>query len=153
MKHTSALVVVVTLGAIGLSACGETLSPRSAAVSAAASAAEVTPGDFASAVAGMLGEPALGGRAAAAAAPASPLASLAASATSGRSVVVPNAYATMMGEANNVYPFSIPGMRYQQVFLGSELGGVRSVSGLCLRGDEVYGWGPSSTMQLTVKMG
>jgi hypothetical protein len=45
-------------------------------------------------------------------------------------------------------------MRYQQVFLGSELGTLRSVGGLCLRRQQMPGFGGTSeTQQLTVLLG
>jgi hypothetical protein len=67
-------------------------------------------------------------------------------------VVLPNAYTNMMGEANNTFPHGWANMRYQQVFLGAELGDVTAVGGLCLRRDEFVG-GPAGTQQLTVKLG
>ena len=66
--------------------------------------------------------------------------------------VMPAAYATMMGEVNNSWPHSRANMRYQQVFLGSELGDMQKIAGLCLRHDESFG-GPQLTEQLTVKLG
>jgi hypothetical protein len=71
---------------------------------------------------------------------------------SAEGVVLPNAYTDVMGEAWNTFPHANSNMRYQQVFLGSELGGLRFVSGLCLRRDELFG-GPAGTQQLTVKLG
>ncbi len=71
-----------------------------------------------------------------------------------RSVVLPSAYADVMGEANNIFPHSPANMRYQQVFLGAELGGLRSVGGLCLRRDEIVLRSlPAHTKQLTVRLG
>lgn len=74
------------------------------------------------------------------------------SATQQEGVVLPNAYTNMMGESNNTFPHAFANMRYQQVFLGSELGTVRAVGGFCLRKDQFFG-GPQGTQQLTVKMG
>jgi len=65
--------------------------------------------------------------------------------------VMPAAYASMMGEVNNIWPHARANMRYQQVFLGSELGMDR-ISGLCLRHDEALG-GRQLTEHLTVKLG
>lgn len=65
--------------------------------------------------------------------------------------VLPVAYASMMGEVNNTWPHSRANMRYQQVFLGSELDMDR-ISGLCLRHDELFG-GRQLTEHLTVKLG
>jgi hypothetical protein len=150
MRPTSALVLVTFGTLVASSACRDTLDPSSAAGAGAASLEVAQRVNAGGVVAGMRGEPVFrpevdGLRA---------LSSAAASATTSlRSVVLPNAYADVMGEANNVYPFNFSDARYQQIFLGSELGGLRSLSGLCLRGDEVYGWGPASTMELTVKLG
>jgi len=71
---------------------------------------------------------------------------------SAEGVVLPNAYSNVMGEGWNTFPHANSNMRYQQVFLGSELGGLSSVSGLCLRRDQFFG-GPAGTQQLTVKLG
>ena len=65
--------------------------------------------------------------------------------------VLPAAYASVMGETNNFWPHSRANMRYQQVFLGSELG-IDKISGLCLRHDELFG-GRLSSENLTVKLG
>jgi len=147
MRHPFALVLG-TLGTYTLSACSDTLDPPPGPIAGAAPASpevaslRTTPGT----VAGMLGELTFRSRATRAHTSTFALAD-------GRSAVLPNAYAEVMGEANNVFPFAVPDMRYQQIFLGSELGALRSVSGLCLRGDEIFGWGPASTMQVTVKLG
>ena len=66
--------------------------------------------------------------------------------------IVPAAYQSLMGELNNNWPHSAANMRYQQVFLGSELAGTDRISGLCLRHDELLG-GRELTEQLTVKLG
>lgn len=65
--------------------------------------------------------------------------------------VLPAAYANVMGENNNIWPHSGAHMRYQQVFLGSELG-IDKISGLCLRHDELFG-GRLSSEHITVKLG
>jgi hypothetical protein len=57
----------------------------------------------------------------------------------------------MMGENNNIWPHTGAHMRYQQVFLGSELN-VDKISGLCLRHDELFG-GRQSNVTITVKLG
>lgn len=77
---------------------------------------------------------------------------LAASATSGEGVVLPQAYTWQMGNFNNRFPHAMHNMRYQQVFLGSELQGLKTVSAVCLRRDEVSG-GAAQTQQLVVRMG
>jgi len=65
--------------------------------------------------------------------------------------VLPSAYAGVMGENNNIWPHTGAHMRYQQVFLGSELD-IDKLDGLCLRHDELFG-GRQSTENLTVKLG
>lgn len=65
--------------------------------------------------------------------------------------VLPAAYASMMGETNNFWPHSRANMRYQQVFLGSELD-IDKISGLCLRHDELFG-GRAVTDHITIKLG
>ena len=65
--------------------------------------------------------------------------------------VLPAAYAATMGENNNIWPHSRANMRYQQVFLGSELD-MDKISGLCLRHDELFG-GRLSNENLTVRLG
>jgi len=65
--------------------------------------------------------------------------------------VLPAAYANAMGEVNNIWPHTGAHMRYQQVFLGSELD-IEKVDGLCLRHDELFG-GRQSAVHLTVKLG
>lgn len=67
-------------------------------------------------------------------------------------VVLPAAYASVMGETNNSWPHARANMRYQQVFLGSELGTMDRIAGLCLRHDESFG-GRQLTENLTVKLG
>ncbi|HEX6575259.1 MAG TPA: hypothetical protein VF042_09830 [Gemmatimonadaceae bacterium] len=69
-----------------------------------------------------------------------------------RGVVLPAAYQSIMGEINNSWPHANANMRYQQVFLGSELGDADRISGLCLRHDELFG-GREVTAQLAVKLG
>ncbi len=51
-------------------------------------------------------------------------------------VVLPAALATTLGIGNNVFPHSERNMRYQQVFLGSEIGGPHTFRELCLRTDD-----------------
>ena len=65
--------------------------------------------------------------------------------------VLPAAYASIMGGTNNIWPHSRGNMRYQQVFLGSELD-MEKVDGLCLRHDELFG-GRQSTDHLKIKLG
>jgi hypothetical protein len=66
--------------------------------------------------------------------------------------VMPAAYAAKMGEINNSWPHANANMRYQQVFLGSELGNTDRIAGLCLRHDELFP-GRALTEHLTVKLG
>ena len=67
-------------------------------------------------------------------------------------LVMPAAYASKMGETNNSWPHSRANTRYQQVFLGSELGGMERFAGLCLRHDELFP-GRQLNEQLTIKLG
>lgn len=65
--------------------------------------------------------------------------------------VLPSAYANLMGTVNNNFPHSFRNLRYQQVFLGTDvLNPV--VTGLCLRRDDL-GRGLERTQTLTVKLG
>ena len=66
-------------------------------------------------------------------------------------VVLPSGYASVMGEENNSFPHTQRNLRYQQVFLGSDLADPIIV-GVCLRRDEAFG-GASSTQTLTIKLG
>ena len=50
--------------------------------------------------------------------------------------VLPSAYASVMGTVNNNFPHSQKNLRYQQVFLGSDVVNPVIV-GLCLRRDEI----------------
>ena len=75
---------------------------------------------------------------------------LTAAASNGR--VLPAAYSAAMGETNNSWPHARANMRYQQVFLGAELGDLDRVAGLCLRHDELFG-GRQLTENLTIKLG
>lgn len=75
---------------------------------------------------------------------------LTASAFNGR--VLPAAYETTMGDVNNSWPHARANMRYQQVFLGSELGGMDRIAGLCLRHDEAFA-GRELSENLTIKLG
>lgn len=67
-------------------------------------------------------------------------------------VVVPSALATVMGNSNNVYPHSMPNMRYQQVIPGAEIGRPMTIRELCIRPDDQYS-SPALVQQLTVKLG
>ena len=144
MKHIYATFV---LGALGLSACSETLDPRPDTGSFGKARQQAYPGTAAALLGnlsgGKLAVPARLGPVAAAKPPSGGASS---------SVVVPNAYTDMMGEQNNTFPHGFFNMRYQQVFLGPELQGLRAIGGLCLRRDEIAG-GPTKTVQLTVKLG
>ena len=66
-------------------------------------------------------------------------------------VVLPAGYTSVMGEMNNSFPHTQRNLRYQQVFLGSDLADPLIV-GVCLRPDEAFG-GPSSTQTLAIKLG
>ena len=74
------------------------------------------------------------------------------SVSASRGRVLPAAYENVMGDVNNSWPHANRNMRYQQVFLGSELGSTDKISGLCLRHDELFG-GPAVTEQISVKLG
>ena len=66
--------------------------------------------------------------------------------------VLPSAFASVMGGTNNNFPHaSFRNMRFQQIFLGSDLVSPRIVS-LCLRRDEQIG-SLSRTKTLTIKLG
>lgn len=65
--------------------------------------------------------------------------------------VLPSGYTSVMGETNNSFPHTQRNLRYQQVFLGSDLVDPTLV-GVCLRRDELFG-GASVTQTLTIKLG
>ena len=65
--------------------------------------------------------------------------------------VVPSGYTSVMGETNNSFPHTQKNLRYQQVFLGSDLSDPTLV-GVCLRRDDLFG-GASVTQTLTIKLG
>lgn len=71
---------------------------------------------------------------------------------SGACTVLPKAYATKMGQIANTFPHARAGMRYQQVFLGSEIGGAKLFTELCLRLDERFG-GPAQTQTIELRIG
>lgn len=60
-------------------------------------------------------------------------------------IVVPQANATVPGDANNNFPFncglfSLPSMRYQQAYAASDLGGVSgAITQVAFRPDEIFG--------------
>ena len=66
--------------------------------------------------------------------------------------VLPSAYASVMGTVNNNFPHSQKNLRYQQVFLGSDVVNPVIV-GLCLRRDEILSPSPTRTQTLTVRLG
>jgi hypothetical protein len=66
-------------------------------------------------------------------------------------VVLPSGYTSVMGELNNSFPHTQRNLRYQQVFLGSDLADP-TITGVCLRRDEIFG-GASSTQTLAIKLG
>jgi hypothetical protein len=65
--------------------------------------------------------------------------------------VLPFAYTSVMGETNNSFPHSAKNLRYQQVFMGSDIHDP-TIVGVCLRRDDVFG-GPAQTQTLTIKLG
>ena len=65
--------------------------------------------------------------------------------------VLPSAFTSVMGTINNNFPHSFRNLRYQQVFLGSEIGDPNLI-GVCLRRDDLAG-GAERTQTLTVKLG
>lgn len=65
--------------------------------------------------------------------------------------VLPSAYTSVMGEMNNSFPHTRNNLRYQQVFLGSDVIDPTIVR-VCLRKDELFG-GVAQTQTLTIKMG
>jgi hypothetical protein len=66
--------------------------------------------------------------------------------------VLPSAYVSVMGTLNNNFPHSQKNLRYQQVFLGTDITNPVIV-GLCLRRDDILSPSPSRTQTLTVKLG
>ena len=143
MVTRTPVVLTLILAALATSACGEAVAPRPDQSSRAVSLDEVAiEEDIAgSALAEGLGSVS-----------SEDLSAAVAAAASGAGVVLPNAYTFMMGNFNNRFPHAMHNMRYQQVFLGSELGGLRSVDGLCLRRDETAR-GTAQTQQLAIKLG
>ena len=83
---------------------------------------------------------------------APPQAQLSVSAASGSDVILPSALATTMGLSNNIFPHSLLDMRYQQVFLGAEIGGPHTFRELCLRPDDQIG-SQALVQQITLKLG
>src|SRR5687767_7606730 len=65
--------------------------------------------------------------------------------------VLPSAYSAMMGETNNNFPHSQRNLRYQQVFMGSDVVD-STIVGVCLRRDELFG-GSSITQTVTIRLG
>lgn len=65
--------------------------------------------------------------------------------------VLPSAYTSMMGETNNSFPHTKNNVRYQQVFLGSDVVDP-AIVGLCLRKDDLFG-GVVQSQTLSIKMG
>jgi hypothetical protein len=66
-------------------------------------------------------------------------------------VVLPSAYTSLMGESNNSFPHAQNNLRYQQVFLGSDIHDP-TIVGVCLRRDDLFG-GNALTQTLTIKLG
>ena len=66
--------------------------------------------------------------------------------------VLPSAYASVMGETNNNFPHSVKNLRYQQVFAGSDVANPEII-GVCLRRDDAFGGGTSTTQTLAIKLG
>jgi hypothetical protein len=66
--------------------------------------------------------------------------------------VLPSGYASVMGETNNSFPYSVKNLRYQQVLAGADVVNPVIV-GLCLRRDDVSGGGTSTTQTLAIKLG
>lgn len=67
--------------------------------------------------------------------------------------VFPTAYATQWGELANSFPLGTAQMRYQQVFLGSEVNGPIAVAGLGFREDEQGNRASGGVADVTVKLG
>jgi len=66
--------------------------------------------------------------------------------------VLPSGYASVMGETGNTFPHSSRNMRYQQVFSGADVVNPEIV-GLCLRHDDGFADGTSTTQTLAIKLG
>jgi hypothetical protein len=65
--------------------------------------------------------------------------------------VLPSAFLSVMGETGNSFPQSQNNLRYQQVFLGSDIVDP-TIVGVCLRRDDLFG-GAALTQTLTIKLG
>jgi len=65
--------------------------------------------------------------------------------------VLPSAYASIMGETNNSFPHTRNNLRYQQVFLGTDVVDP-TIVGVCLRKDDLFGGG-AQTQTLAIKLG
>jgi hypothetical protein len=76
-----------------------------------------------------------------------------AAAPSAAGLTLPAAYAAQWGELANAFPFGTSQMRYQQVFLGSEIPGSVSVAGLGFREDDQGNRASGGVADLTVKLG
>ncbi len=144
MSSRAPLVLTLLVAALATSACNDTVAPGSEAASLAPSFDEVIgEGEL---VGSSFGEDLLED-----VAEVSMMAALAARDPES-AIVVPRDYQYLFGTFNNRFPYAQHNMRYQQVFLGSELGGLQTVSALCLRKDDRSG-GQAQTQQLTIRMG
>jgi hypothetical protein len=67
-------------------------------------------------------------------------------------VVVPATYRNQWGESNNYYPHGKSNMRYQQVFLGSEMPSANPLIGVAMRQDDVSTGrvGGASTLRIDI---
>lgn len=63
-------------------------------------------------------------------------------------VVLPSAYVSKMGNSNNIYGVAYANQRYQQVYAGSQVGGVRVFTGHALRMRNAVYTGPSQTLEI-----
>jgi hypothetical protein len=68
-------------------------------------------------------------------------------------VIVPQAQATAMGDSQNIFPHGQPNMRYQQVFLSSEIPSPAALLGYELRQNDILIAHDAGTSTLTIQLG
>lgn len=77
---------------------------------------------------------------------------LAAGLSAQNTAILPKAFATKMANSANTFPHARANMRYQQVFLGSEIGRPSIFRQVCLRLDERFG-GPAQAQSMQLYLG
>jgi len=63
-------------------------------------------------------------------------------------VVLPNAYVSKMGNSNNIFGVAWANQRYQQIYAGTQVGGVRVFTSHALRMRNATYTGPSQTLEI-----